>query len=289
MTDLSSNNPGVFLLGVGAQKAGTSWLHHQLNSRPDTDFGCLKEYHVHDARTIAELKRFQQLQYKPLQPRTWVQPRSRLRQWFIHNPRHYTEYFNWLLTRPRLRGTQIRLTGDITPSYALLSAGTLKDIKTNFQERGIPVKPVFLMRDPIERLISSQRMKLRKQGLRDAATEVATLRKRVAKGRGLRSNYGQTLDALDHAFGLDHCFIGLFETLFTETTYAKLCRFLEIPYMEPAWGRKVNVSATATVIPDDLLADMGRQHAEDLKRAEQALPDLDVQRQWATTSRWSQS
>ena len=289
MTDLSSNNPGVFLLGVGAQKAGTSWLHQQLNSRPDTDFGCLKEYHVHDARTIAELKRFRQLQYKPLRPRSWVQPRSWLRQWFIHHPRHYTEYFNWLLKRPRLRGAQIRLTGDITPSYALLSAGTLKEINTNFQERGIPVKPVFLMRDPIERLISSQRMKLRKQGLRDAATEVATLRKRVAKGRGLRSNYGQTLDSLDHAFGLNHCFIGLFETLFTETTYAELCRFLEIPYLEPAWGEKVNVSATATVIPDDLLADMGRQHAEDLKRAQQALPDLDVQRLWPTTSRWSQS
>ena len=182
MTDLNSHNAGVFLLGVGAQKAGTSWLHQQLNSRPDADFGCLKEYHVHDARTIAELKRFRQLQHKPLQPRTWVQPRSWLRQWFIHHPRHYTEYFNWLLKRPRLRGAQIRLTGDITPSYALLSAGTLKEINTNFQERGIPVKPVFLMRDPIERLISSQRMKLRKQGLRDAATEVATQTSRQRRG-----------------------------------------------------------------------------------------------------------
>ena len=288
MTDLSSNNPGVFLLGVGAQKAGTSWLHQQLNSRPDTDFGCLKEYHVHDARTIAELRRFRQLQCKPLQPRTWIKPRSWLRQWFIHHPRHYTEYFNWLLKRPRLRETQIRLTGDITPSYALLSAGTLKEIKTNFHERGIPVKPVFLMRDPIERLISSQRMKLRKQGLRDAATEVATLRKRVAKGRGLRSNYGQTLDALDQAFGLEHCFIGLFETLFTETTCSELCRFLEVCYLEPAWAEKVNVSATSTVIPDDLLADMGRQHAGDIQRAQQALPNVDIQQLWPTTSRWSQ-
>ena len=288
MTDLSSNHPGVFLLGVGAQKAGTSWLYQQLNSRPDADFGCLKEYHVHDARTIAELKRFRQLNFKPLQPRTWVQPRTWLRQWFIHQPRRYTEYFHWLLSRPRLRGAQIRLTGDITPSYALLSAGTLKDIKTNFEERGIPVKPVFLMRDPIERLISSQRMKLRKQGLRDAATEVATLRKRVSKGRGLRSNYGQTLDALDQAFGLEHCFIGLFETLFTETTYTELCRFLEVCYMEPAWAEKVNASATATVIPDDLLAEMGRQHADDLKRAQQAVPNQELQRLWPTTSRWAQ-
>ena len=38
MTDHISNAPGAFLLGVGAQKAGTSWLHKQLHSRPDADF-----------------------------------------------------------------------------------------------------------------------------------------------------------------------------------------------------------------------------------------------------------
>ena len=51
--------------------------------RPDSDYGCLKEYHFYDACTIAELKRFRQLNCKPLQPCTW------LRQWFIHNPEHY--------------------------------------------------------------------------------------------------------------------------------------------------------------------------------------------------------
>ena len=52
---------------------------------------------------------------------------------------------------------------------------------------------------------------------------------------------------------------------------------------------KVNVSATKTVIPDDLLAEMGRQHADDLKRAQQALPGLDLQQLWPTTSRWAQA
>ena len=106
------------------------------------------------------------------------------------------------------------------------------------------------------------------------------------KGRGLRSDYGQTLDALDQAYGLEHCFVGLFETLFTTPTYSELCHFLGIPYQEPAWGEKVNVSATKTVIPDDLLAEMGRQHADDLKRAQQALPNLDLQPLWPTASRW---
>ena len=286
MTDGCPQTPGVFLLGVGAQKAGTSWLYQQLHSRRDADFGCLKEYHVHDARTVPELARFRNIRIQPHQPKTWIQPRSWLRQWFIHNPERYTDYFAWLLTRPHLRGAQIHLTGDITPSYALLSAETLQEIKTSFEQRGIPVKPVFLMRDPIERIISSQRMKLRKQGLRDAGLEVETLRKRVAKGRGLRSNYGQTLDALDQAFGLEHCFIGLFETLFTPKTYADLCRYLTIPYQEPAWTEKVNVSATATVIPDDLLAQIGQLQAKVLQRATKVLPALDFNHLWPTASRW---
>ena len=289
MTDPSAQAPGVFLLGVGAQKAGTSWLHKQLHSRPDADFGCLKEYHVHDARTIPALARFRRVGIRAKEPRTWIQPRTLMRQWFIRNPKHYTDYFAWLLKRPRFRGNQIRLTGDITPSYALLSAETLGEIKTNFEQRGIPVKPVFLMRDPLERLISSQRMKLRKQGLRDPAAEIETLRQRVAKGRGLRGDYGQTLDALDQAFGLEHCFIGLFETLFTPGTYAELCSFLDVPYAEPSWSEKINVSATSTVIPDDLLATMGRMHADDLRRAAEALPSTDFQTLWPTTSRWSNS
>ena len=277
---------GVFLLGVGAQKAGTSWLHQQLRKRRDADFGFLKEYHVHDARTVPELVRFRQLHTKFLQPRTWIQPRSWMRQWFIHNPELYCDYFAWLLHRPRLRGSQIRLTGDITPSYALLSAETLEEIKINFEQRGVAVRPVFLMRDPIERIISSQRMKLRKQGQRDTRSEVESLRKRVAKGRGLRSNYGQTLDALDRAFGLENCFIGLFETLFTPSSYNELCSFLTIPYVEPVWGEKVNVSATKNLIPDDILAELGQLQAEDLKRATRLFPQANFNQLWPTASYW---
>jgi len=157
MPNQSKTSPGVFLLGVGAQKAGTSWLHKQLHRRPDADFGCLKEYHVHDARTIPALARFRRVDIRLKDPHTWLQPRSWMRQWFIHNPNRYTDYFAWLLKRSRLKSRQIRLTGDITPSYALLSAETLGEIKANFEQRSIPVKPVFLMRDPLERLISSQR------------------------------------------------------------------------------------------------------------------------------------
>ena len=34
----------IFILGVGAQKAGTTWLHRELSKCPLIDMGELKEY-----------------------------------------------------------------------------------------------------------------------------------------------------------------------------------------------------------------------------------------------------
>ena len=283
---MTEHTPGVFLLGVGAQKAGTSWLHQQLHQRSDADFGFLKEYHIHDALTIPKLERFRHLNVQLTKPRSWLQPRSWRRQRFFSDPRRYYNYFAWLLRRPRRPNRTVCLTGDITPSYAVLSAATFQAMHHQFQQRGIPVRPVFLLRDPIERIISSQRMKLRKQGQRDATTEVAALRKRVDKGQGLRSNYSQTLEALDQAFGLEHCFVGLFETLFQQDSYAALCDYLEITYQQPDWQQKVNASATANLIPDDLLAELGQQQAADFKQVCRALPQMDFAKLWPTTSRW---
>ena len=286
MTESPPAPLGNFLLGVGAQKAGTSWLHQQLQARVDTDFGVLKEYHVHDARTVPALARFRHIEMSLSRPRSWIQPRSWMRQLFIRQPGLYYDYFAWLLRRPRRNGGHVSLTGDITPSYAALSADTLQVIQTSFQQRGIAVKPVFLMRDPIERLISSQRMKQRKLGQRDAASEIAALRRRMRKAPGLRSGYGRTLNNLRESFGLEHCYLGLYETLFQRESYAELCRFLSLPYSEPAWHQRVNVSATSTAIPDDLLATMGSLLADDFRAVGQLLPGVDLEQHWPTASRW---
>jgi hypothetical protein len=52
----------------------------------------------------------------------------------------------------------------------------LTKIKANFEQRKVRLRPVFLMRDPIERIISSQRMKLRKQNQLNNEAEVEALR-----------------------------------------------------------------------------------------------------------------
>ena len=237
MTESPQPSLGSFLLGVGAQKAGTTWLHQQLQARADTDFGVLKEYHVHDARTVPALARFRRIEMSLSRPRSWIQPRSWMRQLFIRQPGLYYDYFAWLLRRPRRNGGNVNLTGDITPSYAALSADTFQCIQASFQQRGIAVKPVFLMRDPIERLISSQRMKQRKLGQRDAASEIAALRRRVRKAPGLRSGYGRTLNNLKESFGLEHCSASTKPSSSQSYANSVVLTFAA----EPAWHQRVNV------------------------------------------------
>lgn len=279
----------VFLLGVGAQKAGTSWLHQQLHSRPDADFGFLKEYHLHDARTVPGLGHYEPAAIHPFQANTWLKPRSLRRRRFFNKPELYYDYFAWLLNRPRFRNRTIHLTGDITPSYGALSAETLRTIQEEFNQRSISVRPVFVMRDPIERIISSQRMKLRKAGIRSAEEEIQAL-SQLAQQRplrvSLRSNYGQTLTALNGSFGLEHCFIDLYERLFQKNTYQRLCHFLGVPYREPRWQERVNASATTTVIPNDVLAVLGEWQAPALAAARKALPQVDFEALWPTAARW---
>ena len=48
----------TFLLGVGCQKGGTSWLHNYLSKHPNTNMGFTKEYHIFDALYMPECNRF---------------------------------------------------------------------------------------------------------------------------------------------------------------------------------------------------------------------------------------
>ncbi|WP_413358431.1 hypothetical protein [Prochlorococcus sp. MIT 1201] len=162
-------------------------------------------------------------------------------------------------------------------------------IKREFTPRGIPVRPVFLMRDPIERVISSQRMKMRKRGQLSPDEEVESLRslaKKLPKQVSIRSNYAQTLGALDEDLGHENCFISFYETLFKQKTYANLCKFLDMNYQEPRWGHKINVSATDTLIPEDILEQLGLWQSPIYHAVKSQLTNVNIDSIWSTSANW---
>ncbi|GCE64657.1 sulfotransferase family protein [cyanobiont of Ornithocercus magnificus] len=278
-SDAYRNTEGTFLLGLGTQKAGTSWLHKQLSHRTDSDFGFMKEYHIFDVLTVPKMWY--------LRPGLLSGPRSWYRRYFLADPWQYIAFFSSRLQQPK-----IYLTGDMTPSYSMLSAETLHWIADSFKCFGIAVRPIFLMRDPIERIISSQRMQLRKVGLRDPNAEIAALRKLAFERPEritIRSDYHHTLKVLQQTFEPQHCFISLYESLFQQDSYKQLCRVLGVPYRQPEWKHKVNASITSTVIPESILEALGAWQRPNFYSARQYLPEIDLDRLWATSSRWCSS
>ena len=268
----------TFLLGVGAQKAGTSWLHDQLHRRSDADFGFLKEYHIFDALELERFANFRPKRPTPLKWRTWRRAR------FIARPERYFDYF-----ASRLKPPQIRLTGDITPSYAGLSAESYQRIQKAFAQRGVQTRAVFIMRDPVERFLSQQRMQLRKRGLLTPAHEIEHLNKaslKLLKRESPRNDYPATLDALRDGLAESEIFIGLYETLFTAATHRKLCRYLGIPEQVSDGSHRVNASQATTSVPLEVLQRLGRHFSPLVAAVQERCPELAVEQHWATAMTW---
>ena len=63
---------------------------------------------------------------------------------------NYFDYFNSLF----LNNKELSTTGDITPSYACLPIEAFEFIKKNLEEKRFNVKVIFIMRDPVYRILS---------------------------------------------------------------------------------------------------------------------------------------
>lgn len=221
----------TFILGLGAQKSGTSWLYDYLSGDAAADFGTLKEYHIWDALTLPELAHYD-MRAGQLKNRTVAKLISKLKGtgpdgWVLRgelqqDARHYFDYFEELLSQPG-----IHLTGDITPSYAGLTAETLACIRDGFAERNIRVAAVFLMRDPVGRAISAAQMNRSKRDWREGVPltgsfDKAVLRYAQSKHHDLRANYPRTIKTMREVFSPEDCHLYLYEALFSEDALAEL-------------------------------------------------------------------
>lgn len=257
----------TFLLGVGAQKSGTSWLFEYLNAHPACRMGFAKEYHVFDALHVPECRHI--LQNKCAKARDLLQSDDRLARSRTHvfklldfyaDATNYFDYFDRLVHADDVA----LLTGDITPAYAALPPDVFRHIREAVTARRLRVRVVFLMRDPVERCISAARMRLRKHGIHPtSATETEMLRALYAlRNCAIRTRYDMTIRSLEEVFAPEELYFGFFERLFTAESVRDLCECVRIPYHEPEVDRAVNVSRTSNVIDDEVRAEVFREYRD---------------------------
>ena len=253
-----------FILGVGAQKAGTTWLHRYFRSFDCFDPGFAKEYHVFDALTLPECPGVRDdIQAQALAELgrgfdKWKDAATIKQIAMLSDTEYYFFYFNKILHKDG-----VQFSADITPTYSGLSAETLSYIKAGFQKRRIEVLPIFLMREPVSRLNSMVKMRFRENGIvASKEQELDAMRQLCGSAHErIRSDYQFTYRNLEEVFG-DHKFVGFYENLFTDAEIDRLCQFLGLPRNPANFKKRINQSPSLNKFDESELRAF-RQHYED--------------------------
>lgn len=236
----SRSRKPIFILGVGAQKSGTTWLHNIMSMQSYSNFGHLKEYHIWNKLLGPK----DQVGHKPhlMKPEckknNFIQD---LRQVLKSEDSNYTTYFRLLINE------KIFLTGDFSPSYALLNTTSLLYLKSLIEQSGFELKIIFVMRDPVFRLWSAVKMDIYKQKgnletITDEMKHNLLMRALEDPYHNRRSDYLNTIKNIEKVFlNTSICYL-FYERLFTQECMRKLEEFLHIKIKGADFSSKINTT-----------------------------------------------
>lgn len=222
------------MFGLGAAKAGTTWLYRYLSAHPGCALPAVKELHWFDTCETGKWDRQVARMEAERKRRTDRLPTgdATLDRRLGREVAGYDAWIEVLKTRGDdaaylrfLRQGGGKLAADITPAYGTLSEDSLR----RMQALSPLARFVFLMRDPLDRLWSNIRMGAARRG-GDLAKNAAAALDRVLAGddntMAARSDYRTTLGRMARALDPARLFLGFYETLFDGDTVDRLCRFL---------------------------------------------------------------
>ncbi len=246
-------NDKTYVVCIGAQKCGTTWLHRYLRSRDEIFLPAMKELHYFDAKYRPDL--FAELDARFLRRRERFEHSALTNSKFARaldgrvrmgqDDREYRNFFEQMVPE------DVDIFGEITPAYALLPEEGFRAIRDLFKN----IKVIFIMRDPVQRCLSQARMhhkKMRRERL-DADTFLV---QELSQGLSLRlrSQYEQTIARVESVFGRDEILYLFFERLFRTETMHELCSFLGMPPQDARYDNPAShTPKTITFSPDAIL------------------------------------
>lgn len=256
-----------FVLGIGAQKAGTTWLHRYLSEAPGFAAGPMKEYHVWD-----DVYRIDE-EGSPLLEGDADGEKESLRRRLVDDPELYFDHFAELLDRP---GKFV--AADITPAYSALPSQAFERICRGFEAQAMDCRLIFLMRDPVERCWSAARMYRRKgltvAGLDPALDEEEFVLRYARSGHAKRrGSYELTIAAAESAVPPDKIHFGFYETQFEPAAVQAVSQFVGIATAPGFAEHQFNVSPKARELPDDIRIAVAQVHAETLEFCARRFPE----------------
>lgn len=244
-----------FVLGIGAQKAGTTWLHAWLSSHPSCVSGPMKEFHYFDAvqRRMQPGIRLRATALQRAHDRGAPQQRiariERLQEICAAPDADHQSYLDLLLDG--VPNGKIAL--DFTPEYSRASGEVFA------QMAALPgVRMIFLLREPVARFWSALRMKVSR--LSDPSDDFEKfcrdyLDELIQEGQGgifQGTDYAQTLTNLETHVAADQKLILFYENLFEQDTADRVCQFLGIEPLSVTGKGVRNEGKKATMRPDQV-------------------------------------
>ncbi|AUH33827.1 sulfotransferase family protein [Paracoccus tegillarcae] len=223
------------ILGIGAQKAGTTWLSQMLSQHPKVWTPPFKEVQLFSHRFVEEHR-----QWLP-----WHFRRARQnieKRWAARGepmPQGLTDYLDDITAEPMFtddwykrifapapRGNE---TLDISPEYS-----TIPDEGVDFVRDFLPrTRFIYLIRQPVDRVISQMKMHMtrKKQNPRTAQPWLDLLDDPALYNRG---NYAEYVPRWQSRFGPDRLLILPFGRIATDPAglLAEIETFLDLPPFE---------------------------------------------------------
>lgn len=261
----------TILLGVGATKAGTTWLWHQLSGHPDCHARAIKELHYFDTVEADAWDRQIRLQEAFADriarnaaagrgnPSRLAQRAADVADWLAVLRRRVEDLPAYLAYLSGGARGAARVVMDVTPAYACLPAARLRQMAGMARD----VRMIYLMRDPVARFWSHVRMIAGRMntgrmntGRMIAGRTAADAAAVPAAARGLldeildgrpsgavdRGDYAGALARLEASVPAGRLFVAFTEEVLTQAGYDRLCAFAGLPPGRPEFARRVHAS-----------------------------------------------
>ena len=252
-------------LGIGAPRAGTTWLHANLKKHPEIWLTPVKEVHYFDSIQRGAPRGPFYRRHLRKRARRYITRATYRDRWrdrtlfseFAWDVRFFVPPRTHRWYRHIFRPGPGQIAGEITPAYSILKPERVQEV----YEVNPDLKLIYLLRDPIERSWSSAISGLARRRGRspEKITEKQLLRHFKRQAHVLRTDYLRTYENWEAVFGRDQIFVGFLDEI-QQDPRALLLRiygFLGVSVSEehiPAGlSRKVNSSKEySTAIPQDV-------------------------------------
>lgn len=260
--------PPMFVFGIGAAKAGTTWLYRYLRAHRECHLRGLKELNYFDAIENFMVKfHVERLEGQILELEArlaGMDPKQRAQR--LSDLLDMRDFRRVLLTcyadknayfRYIMGGLgQQRLVADITPNYASLSADMLGKMVGVANE----TRFIYIMRDPVARLWSHARMEASMKRLSGPDLEAgakAELAKAISDPHNkiaMHSGYAQVLEKMELVIPKDRQLVMFYEDLLTQEGVHSLCKFLGIKPMKANFDLRANEGRSAWMSDEERAA-----------------------------------